>query len=212
MKQNPLMASPDPVLFPAQVRDLFFQVKSDFLEEVRRAQDEQLKQAQRLEAEKAERARRERLRVQRLERLAAQEVVVHQNQRWVAALPFGIGQFQNGDRVLGALFLTTEAALLAATIAAVSRQLGIHSTADGGQNVRVADLFNEPLQVAHRVELLAGAGFIVLAGLGVLEAQLNFVPEVYVGTRPRRTHPEPLSAASTAPEGRAATFGFSGRF
>jgi hypothetical protein len=49
MQENPLMASPDPVVFPAQVRDLFFKVKADFLELIRRTQAEQLRAAREVE-------------------------------------------------------------------------------------------------------------------------------------------------------------------
>lgn len=219
MKENPLMASPDPVVFPAQVRDLFFQVKSDFLEEVRQAQDEQLRQAREIEAQKAERLRLERLRIAALERMASQETLVHENRRWIAAVPFGVGQFQNGQNSLGALFLTTEAALLAATIGAAAWQLRIHNNADGGHNVAQPEVFNTPLQVAYRVQLWAGAGFILLTAVGILEAQLSFVPEVTLSTRTRKA---PLALPPTprpAPSGPAlspvqggAVVGWSGRF
>jgi hypothetical protein len=213
MKENPLMASPDPVVFPAQVRDLFFQVKSDFLEEVRQAQDEQLRQARLLEEQKAERARRERQRILALERLAAQEIVVHENRRWVASVPFGVGQFQNGQNVLGALFLTTEAALLGATIGGAAWQLAIHSEAKGGSAVEAPDSVNQPLKVAYRVELWAGAGFIFLSGLGILEAHLNFVPEVRMGTRQRTLPPAaPPTGPAVTPVQGGAVVGWSGRF
>jgi hypothetical protein len=189
MRENPLMASPDPVVFPAQVRDLFFKVKADFLEEIRKAQEEQLRLAREEERAREQRALQERLRVEGLERLAAQEVVVHKNHRWIAALPFGVGQFQNGDSALGAVFLVTELALVGATIGAVSRQLSLHSQAGGGGNVIQASAFNDPIRLSHNVELISGAGFLLMAGLGILEAQLNFEEELHLGARPRR---EPL--------------------
>ncbi len=184
MEENPLMASPDPVLFPSAVRDLFFQVKSDFLEEIGKAQEEELKQARRAEQQRQERARQERLRVARLEELASQESLVHSNRRWIAAIPFGVGQFQNGDTALGGLFLTSEVLLLGATIAAVSRQLQVHALADGGR-INDPAAFNDPIEFAHRVELWAGGAFLLMAGIGVLEAQLNFVDEAPLGTRAR---------------------------
>jgi hypothetical protein len=222
MKQNPLMASPDPIVFPAQVRDLFFQVKSDFLEEVQRAQDEQLREARLQEEAKARRALLERQRVQALERLARQETLIHRNQRWIAALPFGVGQFQNGQNVLGALFLTTEGALLAATIGGAAWQLRIHSDAKGGRDVQDPDAINGTLTLAHNVELWAGAGFFLLAGIGILEAQLNFSEEVSLGTRervlapPRVAPKRPLSPTtpvpSVAPVQGGAVLGLTGHF
>ena len=62
--------------------------------------------AQRLQPREAER-------MARLERLAAQETVRVQRNRAVAFIPFGAGQFQNGDRTLGWGFLAAEAAFVA---------------------------------------------------------------------------------------------------
>lgn len=187
MKANPLMASPDPVVFPARVRDLFFQVKADFLEEIRKAQEEHLRQAREEERARQERALEEQRRVQRLEELASREVLVRKNHRWVAAIPFGVGQYQNGHNALGSVFLISETLLLGATVVAVSRQLSFHSQAAGGRNVQDPQAFNDAIGAAHKVELWAGGGFLLLAGLGILEAQLNFVEEIGIGSRPRRT-------------------------
>jgi len=183
---NPLMASPDPVIFPDQVRDLFFKVKADFLDDIQRAQEAMLEQA-RVEAEKrAELARQERLRVRRLEKLAASETLVHKNRRWLASVPFGVGQFQNGDDVFGAVMLTTQTLALGTAIFAVSRELSYHSQADGGRNVEDEDAFNEPIHVLRPMGVYASAGFLFLATIGILEAHINFVPEQPIGTRPRK--------------------------
>lgn len=187
---NPLMASPDPVVFPDQVRDLFFKVKADFLDEIQRVQDEKM-EAARLEAEKrAELVRQEQLRVARLESLVASETLVHQNYRWVASVPFGVGQFQNGDDVWGALFLGSELLALGTAVFSVSSELGIHSLAKGGANVRDADSYNEPLRQLRTAGVLGSAAFVFLATVGILEAHINFVPEREVGRRPRPLAPE----------------------
>lgn len=187
---NPLMASPDPVVFPDQVRDLFFKVKADFLDEIQRVQDEKIATA-RLEAEKrAELVRQEQLRVERLESLVATETIVHQNYRWVASVPFGVGQFQNGAEVLGAIFLGSELLALGTAAFAVSSELRIHSQAGGGRNVGSADSYNEPLKQLRAAGVLGSAAFVFLASLGILEAHINFVPERSVGSRPRPLPPE----------------------
>lgn len=187
---NPLMASPDPVVFPDQVRDLFFKVKADFLDEIQRVQDEKM-EAARLEAEKrAELVRQEQLRVARLESLVASETLVHQNYRWIASVPFGVGQFQNGDDVWGALFLGSELLALGTAVFSVSSELGIHSLANGGSNVRDADSYNQPLRQVRTAGVLGSAAFVFLATVGILEAHINFVPERDVGRRPRPLAPE----------------------
>lgn len=216
MKANPLMASPDPVVFPARVRDLFFQVKADFLEEIRKAQEEHLRQAREEERARQERALEEQRRVQRLEELASREVLVRKNHRWVAAIPFGVGQYQNGNNALGTVFLISETLLLGATVVAVSRQLSFHAQAAGGRNVQDPQAFNDAIDTAHQIELWAGGGFFLLAGLGILEAQLSFVEEIGIGSRPRRplansqrrTRVEPKLTPRTG----GATLGIQGTF
>lgn len=187
---NPLMASPDPVVFPDQVRDLFFKVKADFLDEIQRVQDEKMEAARREEEKRAELVLQERRRIERLEAMVASETVVHQNHRWVASVPFGVGQFQNGDTVLGTLFLGTEVLALGAAVFSVSNELGIHSQANGGQEVRDAGSYNEPLSQLRTAGVLSTAAFVFLAAVGVLEAHINFVPERAVGTRARPLPPE----------------------
>lgn len=215
---NPLMGSPDPVVFPDKVRDLFFKVKADFLDEIQRVQDEKMAAA-RLEAEKrAELVRQEQRRVARLESLVATETLLHQNYRWVASVPFGVGQFQNGDDVWGALFLGTEVLALGTAVFAVSSELGIHSQADGGRSVRDPDSYNLPLSQLRTAGVFGTAAFVFLAGVGILEAHINFVPERPVGRRPRplpaelqRKDSVTLTPAVSGDSG-SLSLGVSGRF
>lgn len=218
LSANPLMESPDPVVFPDQVRDLFFRVKADFLDEIQRVQDEKMAAA-RLEAEKrAELVRQEQLRVARLETLVATETLVHQNYRWVASVPFGVGQFQNGDDVWGALFLGSEVLALGTAVFAVSSELGIHSLANGGRNVGSADSYNQPLYQLRTAGVLGTAAFVFLATLGILEAHINFVPERPAGRRARPLPPElrrkePVTVAPTITTGdNSLHVGVAGRF
>lgn len=203
LRANPLMAAPDPVVFPAQVRDLFFKVKADFVEEIRRAQEARLRQARLRDAERLARQRSERERVQRLEALAATETLVHRNQRWIAAIPFGVGQFQNGDRALGTVFLVTELGLVGAAVAAASVELSLHSQADGGRRTWEADKFNRAIATTRAVSLWSGVAFVGMAALGILEAQLNFIEEIPTGVRPRPLPPEvaPPAARQTGATG-----------
>ncbi len=218
IEDNPLMAPPDQVVFPQPFRDLFFKAKADFQDEAERQLKQQLEAARAAEQRRERQALEEQRRVNRLEQLAAKETVVHRNRRWVAALPFGVGQFQNGEETLGAIFLTTELALLTATVVAVSRQLSLHSQAGGGTNVDDPDAFNDPIRLAHAVELSAGAGFLALSVIGIIEAQVSFVEEVDLGSR-QRVRPPPnrdrrraaiQPTVGAVPGG--ATLGFGGAF
>ncbi len=219
LTSNPLMGSPDPVVFPDQVRDLFFQVKADFLDEIQRVQDEKM-EAARLEAEKrAELVRQEQLRIERLESLVTTETLVHQNHPWIASVPFGVGQFQNGDVVWGGLFLGTELLALGTAVFAVSNELGIHSQANGGRRVVDAKSYNEPLAQLRTAGVLGSAAFVFLATLGVLEAHINFVPERPAGTRTRplprevrRKHPPVPVVPTLNTQGQGLEIGVGGTF
>ena len=132
----------------------------------------------------------ERERVARLERLAAEETVVLKNRRWVASVPFGIGQFQNRDYALGSVFLASEVVLLGTAVTAVAVELSLHSQANGGAGLRKSaqgqvDQLNQNIQTAHAISLLATGGLALVVAGGILEANLSFVPEFSGGVRPR---------------------------
>lgn len=216
---NPLMASPDPVIFPDQVRDLFFKVKADFLDEIQRAQDAKLELARQEAAKRLEQQRQERLRVERLEQAARTETLVHQNYRWLAFVPFGVGQFQNGDDVWGGLLLGSQVAALGAAVTGVSLELHAHSEAGGGRRVQAefADRFNKPIFTYRRLGVIASASFVFLAVVGVLEANINFVPERPAGTRlrelPKHLRPSGVTVTPTAEAtSDSLHLGFSGKF
>ena len=119
IRQNPQMKPPDSLVFPPQVIDRFLRVRETMFDVIRKAEDERVKAAQ--EARKAARARakRERARVAGLERLAQEETMITPRTRWLALVPFGVGQFQNQDKSLGYVFLTSEILLAATTLTAL---------------------------------------------------------------------------------------------
>lgn len=217
IKANPQMGSPDQVVFPEPYRDFFFKVRAEKLDEIERDMREGLERARRQEEERRRQEAAERARVAELERLAGMETTVHRNQRWIAALPFGVGQFQNGDNTLGTIFAVTELGLLTATVVAVSRQLYIHSRAGGGGNVYDPPVFNDALDTAHQVELYAGGLFLLVMTAGIIEAQVSFVDEIPAGTRPRREAPKPVERSLRVQPGigftgNGASLGVTGQF
>jgi hypothetical protein len=215
---NPLMASPDPVVFPDQVRDLFFKVKADFLDEIQRAQEAKLELARQEANKRIEQVRQERLRVERLEEAASTETLVHQNYRWLTFVPFGVGQFQNGQDVWGGLLLGSQLVALGGAVAGVSLELAAHTEADGGRRVKAeyADRFNEPIANYRRLGVLASASFVFLAVVGVLEANINFVPERPAGSRlkalPKHLRPVTSVAPSADVTRDSLHLGLSGTF
>jgi tetratricopeptide (TPR) repeat protein len=106
----------DPVLFPTEVLDAFTRVKVRIADELAAIQEAKAAAAAQAEAEKE--ARRKALEQEIRE--AAQPVYVKQvtTERHVllALLPFGIGQFQNGQDLKGWLFFGGEVGLLVANV------------------------------------------------------------------------------------------------
>lgn len=137
---------------------------------------------------------------------ASSERVVHSNSRIVATIPFGVGQFQNGDTALGILFLSTET--IAAATAAISYAVH-YSIPQQPADVNKA----KSAESASRIANLVSVGtFVALVVGGVLQAHLAYVPETYE-VRPRPLPKafmriEPTFAASL----HGATFGISATF
>jgi hypothetical protein len=169
-------------------------------EKVRKAQEEKAK----IEAERV----KQQIRLAQLEELAQTEIVVHTNSRLLAMIPFGAGQFQNGQTGLGWTFLLSEGALaIGSGIAAgfwyyyvQQEQTGLshnNGTAEGYRNLAAGWSLGGDI---------AFGGFALLAAIGVVHAQLTFVPE-HVETRKR-----PLPPISVAPTIVPGGLGLVGRF
>lgn len=188
--ENRQMEPPDPVVFPQAVVDLFFQVRSSLMDALRRQQDEELRRSRRQAEAQRLRARLERERVLQLEQLASTETVVRRNERWMAWVPFGVGQFHNENEALGWVFLTTEAALAATAIVATSVELGLHSQANGGQEPLDNEDLSSALDAARKVGTVAWVSLIGVAALGILEANLSFESEFNLGQRRRPLPPQ----------------------
>lgn len=193
--EDRLMAAPDPVAFPPQVLDLYVEERTALMETLRRQQDDELRRARQLSRERAE---RQGARVAELERLASTEVVVERGSVWMAWLPFGVGQFQNGDTPLGWVLLTTELGLAATAVAATSIELGLHSAADGGRGQLEPDPLNDNVRLARRVGTVAWTSLIAVALLGGAEARLSFERERIVRSR-HRPLPKHLRSPELSP-------------
>lgn len=182
---------PDPVVFPPTVVDVFVQVRSSLMEALERQQEEQLQRSRQEAQAQLKRDQRERWRVAELERLASLETVVRKNERWMAWVPFGFGQFQNDDRTLGWIFLSSEAALAIGAIAATSIELGLHSRAEGGRApLDSRDLTNK-VRAARDVGTVSWLTLIGVAAAGIVEANVSYRSELPLGQR-KRPLPDPL--------------------
>ncbi|HKQ69837.1 MAG TPA: hypothetical protein VJT73_10890 [Polyangiaceae bacterium] len=200
--------SPDPVIFPGKVIDRFIEVKGRLKTEIEKAAREKadIERAHRNKAEKEQRAY-----IEGLQRLAGEETITVRHSRWIAALPFGAGQFQNGQPALGYAFLVSEALLAAASVTAGSIHMQI--VADYASNATTSDFadFESRRRATQDVSLFCSAAFAVMAVGGVVQAQLAFVPEVKeTRQRPIPKPPTLTPTISALPTG--ATLGLTGTF
>ncbi|WP_437910925.1 hypothetical protein WME95_25090 [Sorangium sp. So ce327] len=208
--------SPNPAVFQPEVIDRFTAVRARIrarIEEVTRQKAE----AQRAARLRVERGREDERRwVAEIHRLAGRERVVAQNSRWTAMLPFGVGQFQNGDDGLGWFFLVSQAVAggtsIVSAFALASYENVDISQRPSGQSVDI-DALNSRIGTAAAVNRVAFGAFATLVAAGIAHAQITFVPE-RVSFRTRPVPPPPSFTAaptiSVVPGGMVA--GLTGRF
>jgi hypothetical protein len=201
IRTNPQMRAPDSLVFPQKVVDRFLKVREELYAELRAAERAQIDKAHREAREKQRRDSEDWARMLLLERLARQEVVVTKNRRWIAAVPFGAGQFQNGDATLGWVFLGTETVLGIAALTSLAVHSHLQTEVDRivARRLDVASGVQDRLNDWHLALTLSSYGFIGAAALGILQGQLAFVPEVRE-VRERKLPDLPQGGVKVRPE------------
>jgi hypothetical protein len=170
---------PDPLSFPGDAINTFIDVRSSLLDEIRKASQT----AARLEAERRKREEAEneanRIWLERLKAQAGEEKITVRNSRIVASIPFGVGQFQNRQPILGWIFLGAEVAALAGTCVTY----GMFRYARDRENEELL-LYNQLSPKWHNraqdlrfANLGFAGGFLAIAAIGVIQANVAFVPE-----------------------------------
>ncbi|MBN1609666.1 MAG: hypothetical protein JW940_23740, partial [Polyangiaceae bacterium] len=175
VRANPQMSPPDSLVFPQAVVDRFLRVRQELMDEIRRAEQANIQRAQEQAQEQARRQQAEQWRTKELEYLASQQSIVQKNRRWIAMLPYGVGQFQNREPGLGWLFLGTEVALTAGVVGS----LAVHKymvDRSGDPNLLQEDVENGKRR-AYQVLVGTSWGLLGMAAIGIMEAQISFVPE-----------------------------------
>jgi ATP phosphoribosyltransferase regulatory subunit HisZ len=144
------------------------------------------------------------------------EVVIEKHSRLVAAIPFGAGQFQNGALELGVFFASSQALAVAGSIASAlvyNRLANTNVNARGasGGRVDIAALNAQILEVAwvNRISFGTWAALVVS---GVIEAQVNFVPERLVLRRRPLAASKPAVRPVFSVDARGGEIGILGRF
>jgi len=194
IRQNPQMKAPDSLVFPEAVVERFLRVREGMLAEIRRAEKQRMKQAEE-RARNDERQRwLEREHQLALMRLASTEIVIERHSRWVAALPFGVGQFQNGNRGLGWTLFGAQSLLMATMIGAIYADAWYDSKSND-PGVDTGQL-RQRREDARLVWAIASFGWLGVATAGIVEAEIAFVPEI----RTQRHRELPRELREPAPE------------
>lgn len=183
----------DPVAFPEAVVQTFEEVQSQVrAEHAEKTALEAARQQQERAAE-LEGLIRQQQRIQMLEQLAATETVEKVNSRWIAALPFGIGQFQNENRRLGIMFATTQSVFLVASIATFVGHNSLRDENPAPDQIERAQRVERALRIGNWASVGAFVGFALA---GIIEAEVRFKP-VIRNTR-KRELPAELQGANGA--------------
>lgn len=171
---------PDPLSFPGEVINTFFDVRAQLQEKIRQA----AQNAARLEAEKRFRAEEERRRQEAwlatVKQMATEEKITVRNSRLVAFVPFGAGQFQNRDHALGWTFLIGESALAAGSLITVPlfNYASSRAHSQGADLEGKAQIYKDRADTIQIVNLSFVGALAAIAITGVIQANLAFVPSV----------------------------------
>jgi tetratricopeptide (TPR) repeat protein len=202
---------PDPLRVSLEAIDAFIDTRSRLHDRLGALQADLVRQ------EKEQRAHEEALHKQRLQRLvileqlASEETVIQKNSRWVGLLPFGVGQFQNGQDGLGVAFLAGESLL--ALSSAVAHVLSLYCEGQTNDAVErndgTAGAYNRRAQAEALAGNLFATGFFASAIAGIALAELTFVPQrQHVEHRPIPQPPHVSLSPTVGPGG----IGLVGRF
>lgn len=152
-------SSLDPLLFSADAMRFFEDTKAA-LEERKRRNAEKLALAEERE---------------RLLKYRESLIVYEVRPFYVNFVPFGAGQFQNGQRTKGLLFSTAQALTFAA-----SAGIWVYLVSQYGYNGRVPPEDAENARLLQQLEIGTGAAFWAIYSWSVVDSLLNYKPRAQV--------------------------------
>lgn len=204
---------PDPLSFPSDVIDLFIDTRAKIRDKINAQAQARAQADVARKAHEEEERRRERARVLRLEQMAAEETITERHSRLIAFVPFGAGQFQNGQKELGWFFLISESALVVAGAVTVPIYLAdLQSRSDAhaaGDDFRAQEYIDRASTI-RTINLALFGTFVADAAIGVLQANLAYQPEATEIRK--RAIPLAGVAPVIAPTASGVTLGLSGSF
>ncbi len=200
LRQNPTY-TPSPALYPQELVDRFTEIRGKLRAELDRQVQKQAEEA--LKARLAEQAARDAQEkwIAELQRLAGQEKKVDFHSRWLAMVPFGVGQYQNGDITLGVFFTVSGAILGTATLVSAG-VVNAYANADPNRpcDALCRSARDTNVKLAATVNRVTFGTFVGAALAGIVQAQIAFQPSVTsVVTRPVPPRPKVAPTVSLQP-------------
>ena len=182
LRQNPAF-EPDAILFPPGVLDEFRRIRDKLEKEAaeKKAGDAASKKIAALEATNARLVEQ----VEGLRAFGRTERVVVRRSRVIASIPFGVGQFQNGEPGLGIFFAAAQGLTLGASTIAFYYHASLPRDPVDANAARTA------ASTARIVNWISLGAFVSLAIGGISQAHVAFVPESWES----RARPLPKSLA-----------------
>lgn len=162
----------DPLVFPIDVIDFFTEIKQK--------NDEHLAELARVRAaeEEARRKAEEEARRKELEKLARTYYLERNREEkslLVAMMPLGAGQFQNGEKIKGALFLGGELLLGASAMTTYFLHEGLRPQSKEPFSSTKDRQAYERLEAGYRIANYASlVGLAVVATIGIVDSLYNF--------------------------------------
>ena len=187
---------PDPLQLPQEVINRFYEVRSDVSAQLNADKLKRLREQLEKEKKERERKAKEAERLATLEKLAGEEVVTEHHSRLIALVPFGAGQFQNGDKTLGFTFLIGEAALFgAAGVVFIDYRIDFNNYAGAlnANDTTEAQGWLDRAKDARIANIVLNVSAAAAALAGVIQAEVAYVPEKI--ERKKRNIPPPVTFA-----------------
>ena len=204
---------PDPLAFPTEVVNAFIDTRAKLREKLEAIQQEAYKRAIERKAREEAAKQKDAQRLRMLERLAGEALVTEKHSRWSAAIPFGTGQFHNGQRTLGWFFLGAETALLAGVLTTLPLYYAALSSSKDTYTRYTQSVAQQYLDRANEVRdvnLVLNGVLFLTAIAGAVQAEVAYVPE-YTRLKPRAVPDVPAAAPTTPPPATPPTVSFSFR-
>ncbi|MCP4196911.1 MAG: hypothetical protein GY762_07140 [Proteobacteria bacterium] len=166
----------DPMIFPIEIIDFFTEIKAKNKKQLEALALARAREKANLLAEQAARKLAEK---EALMRNVYLEKEVKKNSLAVAMIPCGAGQFQNGDKLKGALFLSGELLLAAAAITTYALHESLRSDSkqpyESKEKRKQAESRELGLRIANHASI---AALVTLAVGGIVDALVHYRPQV----------------------------------